>query len=225
MSNVSCCNRRCCAWNASDSDVASFTCKLSWLNGKIINRFVLLFGVITTSMTEWQYKCVCNSTDRMSWTCNFKMGHKQLAPTQETTMTHNLEMELHPIAPMQDNIAENSNHQTPLEASPVGLVLPRKGARIPLCLLHPPDTPVGTPVRSINSTGDHRACTRQSSTGRTCECIRWFQRSYWWKMWWSTSITNNSRKMSAWWEQVHDDSFCHPFALCTAFSKLVTFAL
>ena len=71
-------------------------------------------------------------------------------------MTHNLHMAVHPIAPMQDNIAENSNHRTPLEASPVGLVLPRKGARIPLCLLHPPDTPVGTPVRSINSTGDHR---------------------------------------------------------------------
>jgi len=77
------------------------------------------------------------------------MGHKQLAPTQETTMTHNLEMEAHPIAPTQDNIAENSNHRTPLEASPVGLVLPRKGARIPLCLLHPPDTIVDTPVRSI----------------------------------------------------------------------------
>ena len=63
-------------------------------------------------------------------------------------MTHNLEMAVHPIAPTQDNIAENSNHRTPLEASPVGLVLPRKGARIPLCLLHPPDTTVGTPVRS-----------------------------------------------------------------------------
>ena len=149
MLGVSYCNRWCCVWNASDSDVASFTCKLSWLNGKIINCFVHLFGVITTSMTECQYKCVYNSTDRMSWTCNFKMGHKQLAPTQEMTMTHNLEMEVHPIAPMQDNIAENSNNRTPLEASPVRLVVPGKGARIPLCLLHPPDTTVCTPVRSI----------------------------------------------------------------------------
>ena len=63
-------------------------------------------------------------------------------------MTHNLEMELHPIAPMQDNIAENSNNRTPLEASPVRLVLPGKAARIPLCLLHPQDTTVSTPVRS-----------------------------------------------------------------------------
>ena len=86
------------------------------------------------------------------------MGHKQLAPTQEMTMTHNLEMEVHPIAPTQDNIAENSNNRTPLEASPVGLVLPRKGARIPLSFLHPPDTPLSTPVRIINSTGDHQAC-------------------------------------------------------------------
>ena len=58
-------------------------------------------------------------------------------------------MEVHPIAPTQDSIAENSNNGTPLEASPVRLVLPGKGARIPLCLLHPPDTIVDTPVRSI----------------------------------------------------------------------------
>ena len=63
-------------------------------------------------------------------------------------MTHNLEMEVHPTAPTQDNIAENNNNRTPLKASPVRLVLPGKAARIPLCLLHPPDTTVCTPVRS-----------------------------------------------------------------------------
>ena len=63
-------------------------------------------------------------------------------------MTHNLEMEVHPTAPTQDNIAENNNNWTPLKASPVRLVLPGKAARIPLCLLHPLDTTVCTPVRS-----------------------------------------------------------------------------
>ena len=162
MSSVSCCNYRCCVWNASNSDVASFTCKLSWLNGKIINLFVLLFGVITISMSEWQYKCVCNSTDQMSRTYNFKMGHRQLAPSQTyhdkppwLTISRWRFIQLHQL---RTALLKNSNHRTPLEASPVGLVLPRKGARIPLSFLHPPDTPLSTPVRIINSTGDHQAC-------------------------------------------------------------------